>query len=182
MCLYLKGNPFRIQLGQYRDHLLHLKIRWANPLASSIRFDSHVAEASSVASRLTGHSEISSQWSYVSNATEVDADADNQDGEEMDANLPHHELLARDEEVGAIVASEIFEGEDSDDEDSVLRNPPALAMAQDVSDDDDVVFLGVSQAKKAEGRDVVTMGYCENAMSFSWTAPVRYNSIATRIP
>ncbi len=81
-----------------------------------------------VASRLTGQSETSFRWTYVTNTPGVGADADAQDDdEELDANLPHHELLAREEEEGAIVASEIFEVDESDDEDpAVLPSPPVL--------------------------------------------------------
>ena len=91
---YLEGNPFRIQLGQYRDHLLHLKTRWTSPLASSIRFDSHVAEASSVAAGLTGFREPLFKWTGVTNAIEAGVDAGIQDDDDqVDENLPAHEPL-----------------------------------------------------------------------------------------
>ncbi|KJA14936.1 hypothetical protein HYPSUDRAFT_412056 [Hypholoma sublateritium FD-334 SS-4] len=165
-----KCNPFYIQLGQYRDHLLHLKTRWTNPLASSVRFDSHVAEASSVASKLTGHLEPVFKWTYVTNSLEVGADAEGQDNQDqLDENLPHHELLARDEEEGAIIASEIFERDESDDdEDPPQRNPPAQDL---LSDEDDIVFIEVSQTKRVERNDSSVMEYCEGTMSFFWTQP-----------
>ncbi|PPR04246.1 hypothetical protein CVT26_004191 [Gymnopilus dilepis] len=44
------------QLASYRDHLLHLKTRWTNPLASTIRFDAHIEEADDIASQRGGTS------------------------------------------------------------------------------------------------------------------------------
>lgn len=170
---HTQGDPFCIQLGQYRDHLLHLKTRWSNPLASSIRFDSHVAEASLIASRLTGRLEPAFKWTYVTNVCEAGTDADDQD--QQDANLSHHEILTRDEEEEAIMVSEIFEDESDDDEDPSLRNPPV----QGILDEDNIVVVEVSQTEKAESKDGTVMGYSKAAMSFCWIPPVRFDSIVT---
>lgn len=163
-----QGHPFRIQLGQYRDHLLHLKTRWSSPLASSIRFDSHVADASLVAARLTGHLEPSFKWAYVTNALDAGVDGGIQDDEDqLDENLPHHDLSVQDEEERDIVASEIFEQDESDDD----EDPPQ---------DDDIVFLEVSQAKKTGGQDVSIVEDREGAMSFCWALPVRFEPFVER--
>ena len=46
----------------YRDHLLHLKTRWTNPLASAIRFDAHIKEADNIADWLKGPSAAPTTW------------------------------------------------------------------------------------------------------------------------
>lgn len=75
------------------------------------------------------------------------------------------------------MASEIFEQDESDDdEDPPLRNP----SLQGDSEEDDVIFLDVSQAKKAESSDASIMEYHEGAMNFCWTRPVRFDSLVIR--
>ena len=177
------GNAFRVQLGQYRDHLLHLKTRWSNPLASSVRYDSHILEASSTASRLTGHSQPLFRWAYVTNTAEGGLSADAQDDQdELDENLPQHELLARDVEEGAIVVSAIFERDESDDEDDVPPPssplvPPTQYTTEENNDaDPDIIFLDSSFTKKTEREDAST-NHSEGAIAISlcWTRAVRFN-------
>ncbi|PPR06800.1 hypothetical protein CVT26_003865 [Gymnopilus dilepis] len=58
------------QLASYRDHLLHLKTRWTNPLASTIRFDAHIEEADNIANQHRGPAEASPTW--LSRAVDVE--------------------------------------------------------------------------------------------------------------
>lgn len=60
-----------LQLTRHRDHLLHLKPRWSNPLASAIRFDACVKEASEIANQVTGSFQPSSV-PWINTTTDVD--------------------------------------------------------------------------------------------------------------
>ncbi len=74
------GGLYSIHLRQYRDQLLHIKSRWSNHLSSSIRFESHVEQASLVASQVTGHPDPPCRWIYVeNNVTDTCYDSDDPD-------------------------------------------------------------------------------------------------------
>jgi hypothetical protein len=45
-----------IPLQQRRNRLLHLKSRWSNPLATALRFESHISNAKRIAERVAGAS------------------------------------------------------------------------------------------------------------------------------
>lgn len=68
-----------VHLQERRDSLLLLKPRWANSLASIVRFDSHVADAQRIAVELTTSPAPVLQWQVpqIVHDREVDSDDDN---------------------------------------------------------------------------------------------------------
>lgn len=59
----LTDHHLVVLLQQRCDRLLHLKTHWTNPLSSSLRFESHIDNATRVAQRLSGAStSVSLRW------------------------------------------------------------------------------------------------------------------------
>ncbi|KAF9479003.1 hypothetical protein BDN70DRAFT_807721 [Pholiota conissans] len=122
---------FSVQLDQYRNLLLHLKSRWSSPLASALRFESHVQEAASVAQRLTGSQELQRKWVCVTSTADEGVFAgEAQDGRENCPNSKNEGCLDQ----------EALQNNRADDVDLLLSG----LMPQE--DDDDIVNLAEDRA------------------------------------
>lgn len=114
------GAAFRVHLSNYRDQLLHLKSRWSSPLASAVRFDSHVQDALQVALKLTGSPAPDPRWisltvpdiEAVSPDHTTELDGHEEDG--LSANVFEDPALFSHEEDVVIIA-EYFQDEDAYD-------------------------------------------------------------------
>ncbi|KAF8178009.1 hypothetical protein BJ912DRAFT_856565, partial [Pholiota molesta] len=132
---------FGVQLGRYRDHLLHLKTRWSSPLASAIRFDSHVLDASRVASQLSGCPEPIFKWIYMTDTIEDGMDSDTPDNRD-------HQAHARD-----IIQGSTVNVADEEDAATIADEEAALKDEEENGGDE----------------DTSTIEHTEDAMTLRWT-------------
>jgi hypothetical protein len=122
-----------VQLQQRRSHLLLLKSRWTSPLASDVRFDSHITNVPNVLQRLSGVTLPPSTLTWTTPAILIDpADAD-EHGSDPISNIPDADFLPdneHDRDDDMILLSDIITG---DEDDAVEGETDNLAL--DVSAD-----------------------------------------------
>ncbi|KAG2091619.1 hypothetical protein BD769DRAFT_1631979 [Suillus cothurnatus] len=126
LALQLPENiRFSILLRQRREHLRHLQIRWSNPLASPLRFESRARHAESLAMRISGASqECALHWVPLISCTTSVEEEEGAEDPEVTATFfddPPPEHLALDD----IINVDTLDSEDEEDID-IPADPRAL--------------------------------------------------------
>lgn len=115
----MPGRLFSVQLGQYRDHLLHLKSRWASTLAPAFQFDSHVIQASQIASELIGHpGAVPPKSIYMVHDSEEANNQSLQDDPGYSVDDDDDDEPSNEDDASALIVSDIFQADKDDNEDT----------------------------------------------------------------
>jgi ligand-binding SRPBCC domain-containing protein len=129
LCL---DDRFKIQLEQRRDHLLHLKSRWTNSLASALRFNSHIANVPDVLQRTLGIALPSALTWAAPRVPFPHADLLDYSDTKLGSNTPslasdlqHHDAFDHDDEQ--LLLADVIAG-DPDEDDTVEVETDNVAM------------------------------------------------------
>lgn len=141
-----------------------MKTRWSSPLASAIRFDSHVSDASRVASQLSGCSEPIFKWIYTTDTIEDATDSDAPDNRDHQAEargiVPGNVVNVVDEEDAATIA----------EEEAALEEEEEMALEEE---EEVIIVSEILQTEKCGDEDTSTIEHTEEAMILQWTKLVR---------
>ncbi|KAF9031576.1 hypothetical protein BJ165DRAFT_1358214 [Panaeolus papilionaceus] len=145
-----ENSPIAQQLTTYRDHLLLLKYQWITPLATAVRYQTHVERSTTLANIIAGTTVLSS-LNTASCTFEIDGEEDVElaDVEEIDVG----QLSSEDSAMQEVGVEDIEAMDKVEDEIMALDSDSEPGPSDSGSDDCDTISTSDEDSSDLEELD-----------------------------